>query len=143
LPAFIVCSPGPAALDVGGIPLWYEQHELTGNAGSVWLFTVLSIHGHEKPFRLFVASMEIAASILVIIAWTRMWGAAFALSVLSGAFFFHEVIPLGIDPYHDGGAPFKEAGTVWLCAAFILLSYRIEISAILAGLIRRMKPATP
>lgn len=137
----------PAALYIAGVLLWYEQYKLTGNEGSIWLFTVLSdwlhIHGHEKPFRLFVASMEIAASILVVIPWTRMWGAAFALGVMSGAIFFHVVSPLGIDPYHDGGALFKEACTVWLCAAFILLSYRTEIRAILIGLMARIWPATP
>ena len=137
----------PAALYIAGVLLWYEQYKLTGNEGSIWLFTVLSdwlhIHGHEKPFRLFVASMEIAASILVVIPWTRMWGAAFALGVMSGAIFFHVVSPLGIDPYHDGGALFKEACTVWLCAAFILLSYRTEIGAILIGLTTRVRTARP
>jgi hypothetical protein len=87
--------------------------------------------------------MEIVASILVVIPRTRLWGAAFALGVMSGAIFFHVVSPLGLDPYHDGGALFKEACTVWLCAAFILLSYRTEIGAILIGLRTRVSPAPP
>jgi uncharacterized membrane protein YphA (DoxX/SURF4 family) len=135
----------PAAFYIAGILLWYEQYKLTGNPGSVWLFTVLSdwlfISGYEKPFRLFVASMEIAASVLVVIPYTRMWGAALALGVMSGAIFFHVVSPLGIDPYHDGGALFKEACTVWLCAAFILLSYRAEATTAIIGLLVRGKPA--
>ena len=135
----------PAALYIAGILLWYEQYKLTGNPGSVWLFTVLSdwlfIHGHEKPFRLFVAAMEIAASVLVVLPRTRMWGAALALGVMSGAIFFHLVSPLGIDPYHDGGALFKEACTVWLCAAFILLSYRAEAIAGIGALLNRAKLA--
>lgn len=137
----------PAAFYIAGILLWYEQYKLTGNPGSVWLFTVLSdwlhLSGYEKPFRLFVASMEIAASVLVIIPFTRLWGAALALGVMSGAIFFHLVSPLGIDPYHDGGALFKEACAVWLCAAFILLSYRVEASAIIAGLLGRTRLASP
>jgi uncharacterized membrane protein YphA (DoxX/SURF4 family) len=136
----------PAALYIAGILLWYEQYKLTGNPGSVWLFTVLSdwlfLDGHEKPFRLFVASMEIAASILVVIPYTRMWGAAFALGVMSGAIFFHLASPLGIDPYHDGGALFKEACTVWLCATFILLSYRQEVRATITGILHHTKRAT-
>ena len=80
-----------------------EQYKLTGNPGSVWLFTVLSdwlhVHGYEKPFRLAVASAEILASVLVVIPWTRIVGAALALGVMSGAIFFHTVSPLGIDPY--------------------------------------------
>jgi len=135
----------PAAIYIAGILLWYEQYKLTGNPGSVWLFTVLSdwlfISGYEKPFRLFVASMEIIASVLVIIPYTRMRGAALALGVMSGAIFFHLVSPLGIDPYHDGGALFKEACTVWLCAAFILLSYRAEAKATIAGLLGRVRAA--
>jgi hypothetical protein len=135
----------PAAFYIAGILLWYEQYKLTGNPGSVWLFTVLSdwlfISGYEKPFRLFVASMEIVASVLVIIPYTRMWGAALALGVMTGAIFFHLASPLGIDPYHDGGALFKEACTVWLCAVFILLSYRAEASATIAGLLVRVRPA--
>lgn len=137
----------PAALYIAGILLWYEQYKLTGNPGSVWLFTVLSdwlfIHGYEKPFRLFVASMEIAASLLVLVPRTRMWGAAFALGVMSGAIFFHVVSPLGIDPYHDGGSLFKEACTVWLSAAFILLSYRAEVTAMIRGLLIRRKAVSP
>jgi uncharacterized membrane protein YphA (DoxX/SURF4 family) len=137
----------PAALYIAGILLWYEQYKLTGNPGSVWLFTVLSdwlfLDGHEKPFRLFVACMEIAASVLVVIPYTRMWGAALALGVMSGAIFFHLVSPLGIDPYHDGGALFKEACTVWLCAAFVLLSYRAEAKAIVIGLLSRRKLVNP
>lgn len=124
----------PAALFIAGILLWYEQYKLTGNPGSVYLFTVLSdwlhIHGYEKPFRLFVASMEIGASILVVIPATRILGAAWALGVMSGAIFFHVVSPLGIDPYNDGGTLFREACEVWLCAAFILLVYRQEAVAL-------------
>jgi uncharacterized membrane protein YphA (DoxX/SURF4 family) len=136
----------PAALYIAGILLWYEQYKLTGNEGSVFLFTVLTdwlhLHGHEMAMRQFVAIMEIAASILVVLPWTRMWGAALALGVMSGAIFFHVVSPLGIDPYHDGGKLFQEACTVWLCAAFVLLSYRVEAMAIVSGLIQRASRAS-
>src|SRR3954468_11558219 len=43
----------PAALVIASVLLWYEQYKLTGNPGSVFLFTVLSdwlfVHGYEKP----------------------------------------------------------------------------------------------
>ena len=120
----------PAALFIAGILLWYEQYKLTGNPGSVWLFTVLSdwlgIHGYEKPFRLGVATMEIAGSVLFVLPWTRVPGAALCLGIMSGAIFFHTVSPLGIDPYHDGGKLFTEACEVWLCSAFTLVAYRRE-----------------
>jgi len=125
----------PAALYIGYILLWYEQYKLTGDQGSVWLFTVLSdwlgIHGYEKPFRLGVGIAEIVAAVLVVVPPTRIVGAALALGIMSGAIFFHTVSPLGIDPYHDGGVLFREACTVWLCAAFILVAWRHEAAALL------------
>jgi uncharacterized membrane protein YphA (DoxX/SURF4 family) len=130
----------PAALFIAGTLLWYEQYKLTGNEGSVYLFTILSdwlfIHGYEKPFRLVVGIMEIAASILVVLPQTRVFGAAFALGIMSGAIFFHLISPLGIDPYHDGGALFKEALEIWACAAFILVVRREDA----IGLVRRYVP---
>ena len=127
----------PAALYIAGILLWYEQYKLTGDQGSVDLFTTLSdwvfLHGYEKPFRLTVAIMEIVASVLVVIPPTRLFGAAFALGIMSGAIFFHVFSPLGIDPYNDGAKLFKEACTVWLCSAFILIAYRQEAIALLQG----------
>ncbi len=129
----------PAALFIAGILPWNEQYKLTGADGSVWLFTVLSdwvgIHGYEKPFRLGVAIAEIAASVLVVVPRTRMIGAAFALGIMSGAIFFHLVSPLGIDPYGDGGKLFKQACSVWLCSAFILLAYRQEATALVQRLL--------
>jgi hypothetical protein len=124
----------PAALFVAGILLWYEQYKLTGSAGSVWLFTVLSdwvgLHGFEKPFRLGVAGAEIVTSVLIVLPRTRIAGAALALGIMSGAIFFHLVSPLGIDPYGDGGVLFTQACEVWLCSAFILFAWRREAGAL-------------
>ncbi len=125
----------PAALLIAGVLLWYEQYKLTGNPGSVELFTTITdwlhLGGYEKPLRLSVAIAEIIASVLVVIPFTRMFGALFALGIMSGAIFFHVVSPLGIDPYNDGGQLFKQACMVWLCSVFILVSYRNEAIAIL------------
>jgi len=130
-----------AALYIAFILLWYEQFKLTGNEGSVWLFTVLTdwlgVHGHEKAMRISVASAEIAASVLVVLPWTRVYGAGLALGIMSGAIFFHVVSPLGIDPYHDGAVLFREACTTWLCAGFILFAYRAEVQRLLGQALRR------
>lgn len=141
----------PAALFVAFILLWYEQYKLTGNDGSVWLFTVLSdwvgLHGFERPFRLGVAVAEIIASVLIVLPRTRILGAALALGIMSGAIFFHLVSPLGIDPYGDGGVLFTEACEVWLCSAFILFARRREASGILerwtGGRLLLVVPADP
>ena len=124
----------PAAVWIAYELLWYEQFKLTGNEGSVYLFTILSdwlgTPGGEKPFRLFVATMEIVASVLVLVPRTQAFGALFALGIMSGAIFFHTVSPLGIDPYGDGGVLFKEACFTWVMAAFIVLARWDELLAL-------------
>ena len=124
----------PAAVWIAYELLWYEQFKLTGNEGSVYLFTILSdwlgTPGGEKPFRLFVATMEIVASVLVLVPRTQAFGALFALGIMSGAIFFHTVSPLGIDPYGDGGVLFKEACFTWVMAAFIVFARPDELLAL-------------
>ena len=131
----------PAALFIAGILLWYEQYKLTANPGSVELFTTLAtwlwIPNYEAPFRLTVATMEIIASVLVVIPATRLYGAGFALGLMSGAIFFHVASPLGIDPYNDGGKLFKEACAVWACSAFILFAYRVEAGALVRRVVSK------
>jgi len=125
----------PAALWIAYIFLWYEQYKLTGHPGSVWLFQTLAdwlfIGGYEKPFRLSVAIAEIAASVLVVLPRTRMWGAALSFGIISGAIFFHVFSPVGIDPFDDGAQLFKEAVSVWFASAFILVVMRNEARAVL------------
>jgi uncharacterized membrane protein YphA (DoxX/SURF4 family) len=125
----------PAAIWIAYELLWYEQFKLTGNEGSVYLFTILSdwlgTPGGEKPFRLFVACMEIAAAVLVLIPRTQAFGGLFTLGIMSGAIFFHTVSPLGIDPYGDGGVLFREACFTWLMALFIVAVRREELLTLL------------
>jgi uncharacterized membrane protein YphA (DoxX/SURF4 family) len=117
---------------------YYEQYKLTGNEGSVELFTTLSnwlgTPGGEKPFRLFVAVQEITALVLVLLPWTRVPGAALAFATMAGAIFFHLASPLGIDPYGDGGVLFKEAVFTLLMAGLILVLHRGELPGWLARL---------
>ena len=110
--------------------LWYEQYKL---AGPTLVFDRLSAWSGipEKPFRLFVASMEICAAVLVLIPRTRVFGAAFAMGIMSGAIFFHLFTPLGVDPYEDGAQLFKEACFTWVMAAFVLFAHRAEALALL------------
>jgi uncharacterized membrane protein YphA (DoxX/SURF4 family) len=137
----------PAAIWIAYELLWYEQFKLTGNEGSVYLFTVLSdwlgTPGGEKPFRLFVATMEIVASVLVLIPRTQAFGALFALGIMSGAIFFHTVSPLGIDPYGDGGRLSKEAVFTWLMATLIVAVRRRELFGLArrVPVLRRLAPA--
>ena len=126
--------------------LYYEQFKLTGNEGSVHLFTILSdwlgTPGGEKPFRLFVAGIEIVASVLVLIPRTQGIGGLLAAGIMAGAIFFHVVSPLGIDPYGDGGVLFKEACFTFLMGLLVAWIRRGQILAIipprlLPGFVRR------
>lgn len=136
----------PAAIWIAYELLWYEQYKLTGDEGSVHLFTILSdwlgTPGGEKPFRLFVATMEIIAAVLVLIPRTQAFGGLFAMGIMSGAIFFHVVSPLGIDPYGDGGVLFKEACFTWAMGLFIAVVRRDELIALARRLLApRVQPA--
>jgi uncharacterized membrane protein YphA (DoxX/SURF4 family) len=133
----------PAAIWIAYEFTWYQQYKLTGHPGSVdFIFQPLAdwfgIPAHEKPFRLTVASMEILASILVLLPWTRVWGALLSMGIMSGAIFFHSIGPIGIDPYGDGGKLFKEAILTWLLAAFILVAHRQDLVPLAARFGRRL-----
>ena len=107
-----------AALYIAFILLWYEQYKLTGDQGSVDLFTKLTdwagFPGHEKFMRIGVASCEIIASLFLLVPAVQGLGGIGALMLMSGAIFFHLFTPLGVDPYGDGGILFKEACSVWI-----------------------------
>lgn len=136
----------PAAIWIAAIwiaweLLHYEQYKLTGNPGSVYLFTVLTdwlgFHGHEKAMRLGVGIMEIAASVLVLIPRTQGLGGLLALGIMSGAIFFHVVSPLGIDPYGDGGQLFKEACVTWAAGLLVAVLRRDQLVRLFNGLTGR------
>ncbi len=120
---------------VAYIFVWYLQFKFTGDEGSTWLFTILTdwlgFHGYEKVMRIGTGSAELLASVLLLIPATQVLGAALALAIMSGAVFFHLVSPLGVDPYQDGGVLFKEACTVWLSSAAILVIRRRRAMALL------------
>lgn len=111
---------------------WYQQYKLTGHPGSVdFIFQPLAdwfgISAHEKPFRLGVASLEILASVLVLVPLTRVWGGLLTIGLMSGAIFFHTVGPIGIDPYGDGGGLFKEAILTWAMGALVVAIHRRDL----------------
>ena len=116
--------------------LHYEQYKLTGNPGSVFLFTVLTdwlgFSGYEKVTRLSVATVEISAVILVLIPRTQGFGGLLAAGVMGGAIFFHVISSLGIDPYEDDGVLFREACVTLVCGLFVAWVRRDQLWALLA-----------
>lgn len=73
-----------------------------------------------------VGTVELIASILLLIPKTRRLGAAIALAVISGAIFFHLFTPLGVNRIidsngnTDNGALFFMACGVWFCSFALL-----------------------
>ena len=122
------------ALYAAFIFLWYEQYKLTGAQGSVDLFTTLTdwagFHGQEKVMRIGVGSCEIIVSLFLLIPAVQGLGALGAITLMTGAIFFHLATPLGIDPYGDGGILFKEACSVWVSGWVVAFLQRGQIAAI-------------
>ena len=77
-----------------------------------------------------VGSVELVASILLLIPATRHIGALVGVGVLSGAIFFHLFTPLGVAVEFPGAAPggepslFVMAVIAWLAQAALLFIYR-------------------
>ncbi len=77
-----------------------------------------------------IGALELVASVLLLLAATRVWGALLGLGIISGAIFFHVFTPLGLFPYTDlscttEGCPqekalFFMAVGVWLSCAWLL-----------------------
>ena len=110
--------------------LLYLQHKLTG---VTLIFDRLSEWSGipEKPFRLFVAGMEIVAAILVLIPRTQGPGGVFATGIMGGAIFFHLLTPLGIDPYEDGANHFEEAGLTFSLGLLLTWLRREQVTSLL------------
>lgn len=110
--------------------LYYEQFKLTG---PTLIFDRLSDWSGipEKPFRLFVAGMEIMAAILVLIRRSQGFGGLFAAGIMGGAIFFHLFTPLGVDPYEDGGKLFKEACFTFAMGLLLAWLRRDQLLALL------------
>ena len=105
---------------------WYEQYKLTG---PTLVFEKLSDwSGIPEPlFRLFVASLEILAGLLVLLPATQDFGALFAMGIMAGAIIFHLFTPLGVDPYGDGGQLFKEACFTFVVASMVAFLRRVAL----------------
>lgn len=79
-----------------------------------------------------IGGAELVASVLILVAATRFWGALLGLGIISGAIFFHIFTPLGLFPYTDlscltDGCPqeyalFFMALGVWLSCAYLVYS---------------------
>lgn len=111
----------------------FETQHIFGTIGD-WMAGLPLLSAIAEPFSAWggytVGTVELIASVLLLLPRTRVWGALIALAVISGAIFFHLFTPLGVSVVineagdRDGGQLFALAVGVWVAAALLLYLHR-------------------
>ena len=110
-----------------------EETDIIFNTIGAWMSGISFLQPISQFFMTYggytIGSVELVASILVLIPKTRIWGALLGLGTMSGAIFFHLFTPLGVNRTidaagnTDGGVLFFMACGVWLsCATLVYLN---------------------
>jgi hypothetical protein len=98
--------------------------KFTGSAESIFIFSTLrawsGIALFEPVGRWVIGISELIASVLLLMPRTRIFGAAMAIGIMTGAIFFHLFTPLGVEIMGDGGELFTLACGVWISGWVIL-----------------------
>ena len=98
--------------------------KFTGSEESVFIFSTLrawsGIGLFEPAGRWIIGLCELIASILLFLPRTRIFGAALAIGIMTGAISFHLFTPLGVEILGDGGELFILACGVWISGWIIL-----------------------
>jgi uncharacterized membrane protein YphA (DoxX/SURF4 family) len=90
---------------------------------SVFIFTKL----HLEPWgRIGAGITELIASVFILIPRTTAWGALIALTVMTGAIFFH-LTSFDVAVRSDNGLFFYMAITAWICSAILFIKYRGQV----------------
>jgi uncharacterized membrane protein YphA (DoxX/SURF4 family) len=97
--------------------------KFTAAPESVYIFSTL---GLEPWGRIGIGTLELIASILILIPRTTAFGAVLALGVMGGAIFFH-FTKLGIVVQGDGGQLFIYALLVFLSSAGLVIIFREQL----------------
>ena len=107
--------------------------KFTGAPESIYIFSTLrdwsGIALFEPAGRWIIGLSELTASVLLFAPRTRIFGAALAIGIMTGAIFFHLFSPIGVVILGDGGELFTLACGVWISGWLILALSRDEISA--------------
>jgi len=98
--------------------------KFTGSEESIFIFSTLrawsGIALFEPAGRWIIGICELIASILLFLPRTRIFGAALAIGIMTGAISFHLFTPLGVEILGDGGELFILACGVWISGWIIL-----------------------
>lgn len=94
--------------------------KFTAAPESVYIFSTL----HMEPWgRLGIGSLELIASILILIPRTTSLGALLAVGIMAGALMFH-LTKLGIVVQNDDGQLFIPALVTFVCCAALAIILR-------------------
>ena len=124
--------------------------KFTGAAETIYIFdtigawmTSIGLGGIGDLFARYgaygVGSVEIIASLLLLVPATRHWGALLGVGVLSGAIFFHLFTPLGVAVEFPGAAPggepslFVMAVLAWSAMLALVVIYRERFPVLRQG----------
>ena len=98
--------------------------KFTGSEESIFIFSTLrawsGIDLFEPAGRWIIGTCELIASILLFLPRTRIFGAAMAIGIMTGAISFHLFTPLGVEILGDGRELFMLACGVWISGWIIL-----------------------
>lgn len=105
--------------------------KFTGSVESIFIFSTLrawsGIDLFEPAGRWIIGICELIASVLLFLPRTRIFGAAMAIGIMTGAISFHLFTPLGVEILGDGGELFILACGVWISGWIILALSADEI----------------
>lgn len=118
----------------------FETQHIFGTIGQ-WMegigFLQFAAAGFAAYGGYTIGTVELIATILILIRKTQVVGGALAFSVISGAIFFHLFTPLGVSVIineagdRDGGQLFAMAVLVSLSAATVVYLRRADLAAFL------------
>jgi uncharacterized membrane protein YphA (DoxX/SURF4 family) len=119
--------------------------KFTGAPESIYIFSTLrdwsGIDLFEPAGRWIIGLCELTASILLFVPRTRIFGAALAIGIMTGAIFFHLFSPIGVVILGDGGELFTLACGVWISGWIILALSQSEIRAWIDVARRQFRPS--
>ena len=116
----------------------YETQHIFGTIGE-WMAGIGFLEFASTGFAAYggytVGTVELFASVLLLMRRTQIFGAALAFGVISGAIFFHLFTPLGVSVVineagdRDGGQLFAMAVLVWLFSLTIMWLRRQDLAS--------------
>lgn len=107
--------------------------KFTGAEESVYIFTQL---GMEPWGRIGIGSLELIASLLILIPRTTSLGALLGMGLMCGAIFFH-ITKLGIVVMDDGGQLFIYALLVLVSCLFLVWINRKQILQFIQSVLKK------